>query len=127
RTDLVHIPYKGDAGVLADLMGGQIMLSLSNLPAYMPQVKAGKIRALAASTSRRSPAAPEIPTIAEAGVPGYETVAGLGLVVPAQAPPEIIARLSAETARILKMRDVNACPTWALTRSAAPHNNSMRT
>jgi tripartite-type tricarboxylate transporter receptor subunit TctC len=107
-TSLMHIVYKGDAGVLTDLMGGQIMVVLSNLPAYMPQVKAGRIRALAVSTARRSPAAPDIPTIAEAGVPGYETVAWFGLLAPAQTPKDIINKLSAETARILKLPDVNA-------------------
>ena len=107
-ASLVHITYKGDAGVLSDLLGGQIMLTLSNLPAYMPQVKAGKIRALAVSTARRSPAAPDIPTIAEAGIPGYETVAWFGLVAPARTPKDIVNKLSAETARILKLPDVNA-------------------
>ena len=107
-TSLMHIVYKGDAGVLADLMGGQIMVALSNLPAYMPQVKAGRIRALAVSMARRSPAAPDVPTIAEAGVSGYETVAWFGLVAPAQTPKNIINRLSAETNRILKLPDVNA-------------------
>jgi tripartite-type tricarboxylate transporter receptor subunit TctC len=107
-TSLMHITYKGDAGVLTDLMGGQIMVALSNLPAYMPQVKAGRIRALAVSTARRSPAATGIPTIAEAGVPGYETVAWFGLVAPAQTPKDILDKLSVETARILKLPDVNA-------------------
>ncbi len=107
-TSLTHITYKGDAGVLSDLMGGQIMLSLSNLPAYMPQVKAGKIRALAVSTAKRSPAAPDIPTLAEAGVPGYETVAWFGLVAAAQTPKDILNKLAAETARILRLPDVNA-------------------
>jgi len=107
-TDLVHITYKGDAGVLTDLMGGQIMVALSNLPAYMPQVKAGRIRALAVSTQRRSPAAPEIPTIAEAGLPDYETVAWFGLVAPARTSMVILDKVSVETARILKLPDVNA-------------------
>ncbi len=105
-TKMAHIPYKGDAGVLADLMGGQIMLSLSNMPAYTPQIKAGRVRALAVSTAKRSPAAPEIPTMAEAGVPGYVTVAWFGLLAPAKTPRDIINKLSTETARILKMPDV---------------------
>jgi tripartite-type tricarboxylate transporter receptor subunit TctC len=105
-TKMTHIPYKGDAGVLADVMGGQIALSLSNMPAYTPQIKAGRVRALAVSTSKRSPAAPEIPTMAEAGVPGYVTVAWFGLLAPAKTPRDIINKLSAETARILKMPDV---------------------
>ena len=103
-----HVPYKGDAGVLADVMAGQISLSFSNMPAYTPQIKAGRIRALAVSTSRRSPAAPEIPTMAEAGVPGYVAVAWFGLLAPANTPRDIVNKLSAETARILKMPDVNS-------------------
>ena len=107
-TKMTHIPYKGDAGVLADVMGGQIALSLSNMPAYTPQIKAGRIRALAVSTTKRSPAAPEIPTMAEAGVPGYVAVAWFGLLAPAKTPRELVNKLSAETARILKMPDVNS-------------------
>jgi tripartite-type tricarboxylate transporter receptor subunit TctC len=107
-TKMTHIPYKGDAGVLADVMGGQIMLSLSNMPAYAPQIKAGRVRALAVSTAKRSPAAPEIPTMAEAGVPGYVTVAWFGLLAPANTPRDIIGKLSVETARILKLPDVHA-------------------
>ena len=103
-----HVPYKGDAGVLADVMAGQVSLSFSNMPAYTPQIKAGRIRALAVSTSKRSPAAPEIPTMAEAGVPGYVAVAWFGLLAPAKTPRDIVNRLSTETARILKMPDVNS-------------------
>ena len=103
-----HVPYKGDAGVLADVMAGQVSLSFSNMPAYTPQIKAGRIRALAVSTTKRSPAAPEIPTMAEAGVPGYVAVAWFGLLAPAKTPRELVNKLSAETARILKMPDVNS-------------------
>jgi tripartite-type tricarboxylate transporter receptor subunit TctC len=78
------------------------------MPAYTPQIKAGRVRALAVSTAKRSPAAPEIPTMAEAGVPGYVTVAWFGLLAPAQTPRDIINKLSVETARILKMPDVYA-------------------
>ncbi len=107
-TKMNHVPYKGDAGVLADVMAGQVSVSFSNMPAYTPQIKAGRIRALAVSTTKRSPAVPEIPTMAEAGVPGYVAVAWFGLLAPANTPREIINRLSAETARILKMPDVNS-------------------
>jgi tripartite-type tricarboxylate transporter receptor subunit TctC len=107
-TKMNHVPYKGDAGVLADVMAGQVSLSFSNMPAYTPQIKAGRIRALAVSTTKRSPAAPEIPTMAEAGVPGYVAVAWFGLLTPAKTPRELVNKLSAETARILKMPDVNS-------------------
>ena len=104
--ELVHVPYKGNAGVLADLMGGQIHATIDNIPPYLPQVKAGKIRALAVSPATRTPAAPELPTIAETGVPGYEAVAWFGLVAPAATPKPIIAKLATETQRILKLPDV---------------------
>jgi tripartite-type tricarboxylate transporter receptor subunit TctC len=104
---VVHIPYKGSAGVLADLIGGQIVATMDNMPPYVPQVKAGKIRALAVSPSRRSPALPDVPTVAEAGVPGYDSGAWFGLVAPAHTPADIVNKLSRETARILKLPDVS--------------------
>ena len=106
-TNLVHIPYKGSAGVLADVMGGQIAVTIDNMPVYLPHVKSGKIRALAVSPAKRSTAAPDIPTIAESGVPGYDSVAWFGLLAPAGTPKDIVSKLSAETARILKMPDIN--------------------
>lgn len=107
-TSMQHIPYKGSAGVLADLIGGQIIVTMDNMPPYVPQVKAGKIRALAVSTNHRSPAVPDVPTVAEAGVPGYDSGAWFGLVAPAHTPKDIVNKLSRETARILKLPDVNA-------------------
>lgn len=106
-SNIVHIPYKGSAGVLADVMGGQIAVTIDNMPPYVPQVRAGKIRALAVSTAKRSSAMPDLPTIAEAGVPGYEAGAWFGLLAPAGTPKAIVMRLSAENARILKLPDVN--------------------
>jgi tripartite-type tricarboxylate transporter receptor subunit TctC len=106
-VQMLHIPYKGSAGVLADLIGGQIVATMDNMPPYVPQVKAGKIRALAVSTPRRSPAVADVPTVAEAGVPGYDSGAWFGLVAPAQTPKDIVNKLSLETARILKMPEVS--------------------
>jgi len=106
-SNIVHIPYKGSAGVLADVMGGQIAVTIDNMPPYIPQVKAGKIRALAVSTGKRSSAMPDLPTIAEAGVPGYEAGAWFGLLAPAGTPKAIVAQLSAESARILKLPDMS--------------------
>ena len=106
-TSLVHIPYKGSAGVLADVMGGQIAVTIDNMPVYLPQVKTGKIRALAVSPAKRSAAAPEIPTIAEAGVPGYDSGAWFGLLAPAGTPRAVVELLAAETARILQLPDVS--------------------
>lgn len=106
-STIVHIPYKGSAGVLTDVMGGQIAVTIDNMPPYIPQVKAGKIRALAVSTNKRSSAMPDLPTIAEAGVPGYEAGAWFGLLAPAGTPKAIVAQLSAESARIIKLPDVS--------------------
>jgi len=103
-----HVPYKGDAGVLADVMAGQVSLSFSNMPAYTPQIKAGRIRALAVSTTKRSPAAPEIPTMAEAGVPGYVAVAWFGLLAPANTPRDIVDKVYRDASAILRSPEVGA-------------------
>lgn len=106
-TSMVHVPYKGSAGVLADVTGGQIQLAMDNIPVYLPQAKAGKIRALAVSSPKRAAAAPDIPTVAEAGVPGFEALSWFGLVAPAKTPAATVSRLAAETQRILKLPDVS--------------------
>jgi tripartite-type tricarboxylate transporter receptor subunit TctC len=106
-SNIVHIPYKGSAGVLADVMGGQIAVTIDNMPPYLPQVKAGKIRALAVSTTKRSAAVPDLPTIAEAGVPGYDSGSWFGLLAPAKTPKAVVDQLSAESARILKLPEVS--------------------
>jgi tripartite-type tricarboxylate transporter receptor subunit TctC len=105
-VDMLHVPYKGSAGVMQDVIAGQIAVTIDNMPPYLPQVKAGKLRALAVSPARRSPAVPDLPTIAEAGVPGYDAGAWFGLVAPAGTPKPIIDKLAAETQRILKIPDV---------------------
>jgi tripartite-type tricarboxylate transporter receptor subunit TctC len=105
-SNIVHIPYKGSAGVLADVMGGQIAVTIDNMPPYLPHVKTGKIRALAVSPGKRVAAVPDLPTIAEAGVPGYDSGAWFGLLAPADTPKTIVDKLSAETARIVKLPDV---------------------
>ncbi|MGE5526467.1 MAG: tripartite tricarboxylate transporter substrate binding protein [Rhodospirillaceae bacterium] len=105
-TQMTHVPYKGSAGVMADVMSGQIALTMDNIPPYLPQVKAGKLRALAVSPAKRTPAAPDLPTVAEAGVPGYDSGAWFGLVVPTGTPRAVIEKLAAETQRILKLPDV---------------------
>ena len=98
---LTHVPYKGNAPVLTDLIGGQIQVSLLTLPSVMPYVKGGKVRALATSGSRRSPALPEVPTIAEVGVPGYEYTPWYGMFGPGTLPKELIARLNAAVNKAL--------------------------
>jgi len=107
-TDLLHVPYKGGGPMLIDLMGGQIQLGFDNLPSSMPHIKAGKIRPIAVTTTERWPQAPEIPTIAESGVPGYEVSAWFGLLAPAGTPKPIVDHLQKAVAEILKMPQVNA-------------------
>ena len=105
-TQMTHVPYKGSAGVLADVVAGQIQLAMDNIPVYLPQAKAGKIRALAVSSAQRVAAAPDIPTVAETGVAGFEALSWFGLSAPAKTPKAIVDRLSTETQRILKLPDV---------------------
>ena len=106
-TRMIHVPYKGSAPVLADLTGGQISLTMDNIPVYLPHAQAGKIRALAVGSAKRTPAAPDLPTAEEAGVPGLIAVSWFGLVAPARAPQRVVDQLSKETARILKLPDVH--------------------
>jgi len=101
-VDLQHIPYKGSSPALTDLVAGQVVVFIGNMPPTVPLVKAGKLRALAVTTKGRSALMPELPTISEAGLPGYETVAWFGVLAPAGTPPEIVNRLSQEIARIAK-------------------------
>jgi len=103
---LVHIPYKGSAPAVTDLLGGQIQVMFDNAPNVMPQVKAGRLRALAQSGLTRSSIAPDLPTLVEAGVPGYEVTVWFGLVAPAGTPREVIVKLNTEVLKILAMPDV---------------------
>ena len=105
-TRIQHIPYKGSAGVMADVIGGQIAATIDNLPPYLPQVKSGKIRGLAVTSIKRSPVVPDIPTIAETAVTGYSAGSWFGLVAPAGTPKPVIDKLALETQRILKLPDV---------------------
>jgi tripartite-type tricarboxylate transporter receptor subunit TctC len=93
-TKLTHVPYKGSGPAITDLISGQIQAMLLTMPAVMPYVKGGKVRAIATSGARRSPALPELPTIAEAGVPGYEYTPWYGMFGPGTLPKALIARLN---------------------------------
>ena len=104
--DLVHVPYKGSGPAHVDLMGGQIPLMFDNVVALMPHVKAGKVRAIAVSSAKRNAMLPDVPTIAESGVPGFETVAWFGLAAPAGTPRELIHRLHGEVIKAMKLPDV---------------------
>jgi tripartite-type tricarboxylate transporter receptor subunit TctC len=94
-TDILHVPYKGSAPAITDLLGGQTNMMFDNIPSALPHIKAGKLIALATTGAKRDPALPDLPTVAEAGVPGYEAGVWMGLMVPAATPKDIIARLNA--------------------------------
>ena len=99
--DVVHVPYRGDAPALADLVAGQLSFMIENVPGTMPFVKDGKLRALAITSQKRSPLAPELPTMAEAGVPGYEMIGWNGVFVAKGTPHAIVERLAREVAAII--------------------------
>lgn len=101
-VNIVHIPYKGAAPATTALLSGDVMFKFDNIVTTLPLTRSGKLRALAVTTTTRSAAAPEIPTMAEAGVPGYEANAWFGVFAPAGTPPAIIERLHAEISKILK-------------------------
>jgi tripartite-type tricarboxylate transporter receptor subunit TctC len=100
--DIQHVPYKGSSPALTDVVSGQVVAFIGNMPPTVPLIKAGKLKALAVTTKSRSALMPELPTITEAGLPGFETVAWFGVLAPAGTPPEIVNRLSAEIAKIAK-------------------------
>jgi tripartite-type tricarboxylate transporter receptor subunit TctC len=106
NTDMVHVPYKGGAPAMIDLIAGQVQLVFSSAPTAVPQVKAGKVRALAVTTLKRSTVLPELPTIAESGLPGYEADNWYGMVTTTGTPRPIIEYLNAEINRALTAPDV---------------------
>jgi len=106
HIDVVHIPYKGAAPGITDLIGGQVQVMLIGLPGALPAIKAGRLKALAVSSLRRSPAAPELPTIAEAGLPGFEVINWLGVLAAAGTSSDIIAKLNQEIDKALRQADV---------------------
>ena len=97
--DMIHIPYKGSGPAVTDLLGGTVSLMFDNIPSSLPHIKSGKLKALATTGAKRDPALPDLPTIAEAGVPGYESGVWFGIMVPAGTPKDIIAKLNAETVK----------------------------
>ncbi len=106
KVSMVHIPYKGAGPMLSDLIGGQIPIGFDNLPSTMGHIRSGKLRAIAVTTPKRWPGAPEIPTIAESGVPGYEVSAWFGLFAPAGTPPAVVDALYRAVGAALKQPDV---------------------
>jgi tripartite-type tricarboxylate transporter receptor subunit TctC len=106
KLDMAHVPYKGAGPVMPDLIGGHVPMFFSGMPPAMPHVKAGKLRALAVTTTRRSPAAPDVPTMAEAGVPGFDISNWFAYFVPSGTQADVIVRLNSEVNRGLKQPDV---------------------
>ncbi len=105
-VDIVHVPYKGGGAAITDLIAGQVSMYFGTTPSTLPFVQAGKLRALGVTTAKRTVAAPDLPTIAEAGLPGYEQSAWHGLLVPTGTPEAVIAKLNAEVNRFVRSPDV---------------------
>ena len=104
--DMIHVPYKGIAPGIVDLVAGQVQVSIPTILAGLTHAKAGRLRALATTGANRAPAAPDLPTMPEAGFPGYEAANWFGMVVPAKTPAAIITRLNQDFARALNTPDV---------------------
>ena len=106
--DLQHIPYKGSPPAIAGLLGGEVSLMFANVADIGSQIKSGKVKPLAVTTAKRAASLPEVPTMAEAGLPGFEIVSWFGLLAPAGTPAPIISRLNAETVKVLEREDIQA-------------------
>ncbi|WP_240939276.1 tripartite tricarboxylate transporter substrate binding protein [Diaphorobacter sp. HDW4A] len=104
--DMTHVPYKGAAPMLTDLIGGQVQIGFDNLPSTIGFVKSGKVRPLAVTTAKRWPGAPDIPTVAESGVPGYEVSGWFGLLAPAGTPKEVLNKIQSTIAEAVKSPEV---------------------
>ena len=106
--DLQHIPYKGSPPAIAGLLGGEVSLMFANVADIGSQIKSGKVKPLAVTTAKRAASLPEVPTMAEAGLPGFEIVSWFGLLAPAGTPAPIVSRLNAETVKVLEREDIQA-------------------
>ena len=104
-VDITHIPYKGSSPALVDLIGGQVQIMFDNLPSALPQIKAGKLRAIAVTSLKRAPVLPDVPTISESGLPGFEASSWFGVLAPAGTPAPIVARINAEVNKWLQTAD----------------------
>lgn len=108
QIDIIHVPYRGAAPAMNDLIAGHIPIMFDNMPAVLPQVTGGKVRAIAVAGEQRAAALPEVPTVAELGLPGFEATAWFGLVAPARTPAPVLAKLTEEVGKVLKNPDVVA-------------------
>jgi len=106
KTRIVHVPYKGAAPAQTDVMSGQVQMMFSTLPAATPFVKAGRLKALAVSSAQRAPSMPQIPTMAQSGVAGFEAVYWYGFFAPAATPKDILARIHADSAAVLRLPEI---------------------
>jgi tripartite-type tricarboxylate transporter receptor subunit TctC len=111
RIDIVHVPYKGVAAALVAVLAGEAQLTFGSEPAALPHMKQGRLRGLAVTSAKRSAFTPDLPSIAEAGVPGYETTAWYGILAPAKTPREIVARLNMEFGKTLSAPDIRSALT----------------
>ena len=105
-VDMLHIPYKGSAPAVTDLLAGQVQVMFDNLPSSLAHVKAGKLRAIAVTTAKRSPALPDVPTIAEAGLPAYEASSWFGLHAPARTPRDIVNKIYGTVSKALQSKEM---------------------
>jgi tripartite-type tricarboxylate transporter receptor subunit TctC len=111
KLDMIHVPYKGSAPAIVDLLGGHVPLMFDSTVAIMPHIKAGKLRAIALTGAKRSPQLPDVPTFAEAGMPGFESYAWYGFFAPAKTPPDVIAKLNAAALKVLNGPEYKAVLT----------------
>jgi tripartite-type tricarboxylate transporter receptor subunit TctC len=106
RVNMIHVAYKGSSPAITDLLGGHVLLMFDNMPSALPHAKAGKLRGIAVSTAKRSPVTPEVPTVAESGLPGFEVSVWFGVLAPAATPREIVERLNGILVKALQSPDV---------------------
>ncbi len=105
-TDMVHVPYKGTPAAIADLMSGQISVMFDNIVSAMPHIKSGRLKPIAVTSARRVPSLPDVPTVAESGVAGFEAVSWIGALVPAGTPKDIVDKLHTDIVAVLRMPEV---------------------
>src|ERR1700684_614155 len=102
---MVHVAYRGEAGAINDLLGGQIPIMFANLSAVMGHIKGGSLRAIAVTSAKRSPSVPDVPTVAESGIPGFEAETWFGIVAPAGTPRDIVSKLNAAARQAVNRAD----------------------
>jgi tripartite-type tricarboxylate transporter receptor subunit TctC len=102
KLDMIHVPYKGSAPAITDVIGGHAPIMFDSTIAILPHIKGGKLKAIAVTGAKRSPQLPDVPTFAEAGIPGFESYAWYGFFAPAKTPKEIITKLNGETLKVMK-------------------------